>query len=211
MIILSHRGYWKIPAEKNSAEAFHRSFELGFGTETDLRDAAGKLVVSHDPALAHAMQAEVMLGIHRRYDSSLPLALNVKADGLQHLVVDAIKQFAPADVFVFDMSVPDTIHWLKAGVPVFTRHSDVEPAPVLYEQAAGIWLDGFHSDWWEMATIQGHLDRGKRVCVVSPELHGRPHQAAWERLRMQGTSRPGALMLCTDHPEQAREFFGHEN
>ena len=46
MIVLSHRGYWKTPAEKNTAAAFRRSFDLGFGTETDVRDRGGELVIA---------------------------------------------------------------------------------------------------------------------------------------------------------------------
>ena len=48
MIILSHRGYWKLEEERNRAAAFQRSFDLGYGTETDIRDIQGKLVISHD-------------------------------------------------------------------------------------------------------------------------------------------------------------------
>lgn len=43
MQVLSHRGYWKHPNEKNLPIAFKRSFERGFGTETDLRDLQGSL------------------------------------------------------------------------------------------------------------------------------------------------------------------------
>ena len=38
MIIISHRGYWKDAAEKNRPVAFARSFDLGYGTETDVRE-----------------------------------------------------------------------------------------------------------------------------------------------------------------------------
>ena len=47
MRVVSHRGYWRDDAEKNSLPAFERSFALRFGIETDLRDAVGRLVVSH--------------------------------------------------------------------------------------------------------------------------------------------------------------------
>ena len=50
MIILSHRGYWKDVNEKNQQVSFERSFSLGFGTETDIRDYKGELVISHDIA-----------------------------------------------------------------------------------------------------------------------------------------------------------------
>ena len=48
MRIISHRGYWKQEIEKNSDIAFHRSFRLNIGTETDFRDYKGELVISHD-------------------------------------------------------------------------------------------------------------------------------------------------------------------
>jgi len=46
------------------------------------------------------------------------------------------------------------------------------------------------------------------VCIVSPELHGRPHLPEWEEYRSfrSVVAHPG-LLLCTDFPEQAREFF----
>jgi len=209
MKILSHRGYWKTPPEKNTSAAFVRSFELGFGTETDFRDLAGRLVVSHDPPSQDALAAEDMLEIYRRYDPSLPLALNIKADGLQHLVVDIVSRFKLRDAFVFDMSIPDTIQWLKTDVPVFTRHSDVEEPPALYAEAAGVWLDAFHSDWWDAADIRRHLDAGKRICIVSPELHRREHRRIWESLYGSDVWSGGDVMLCTDYPEEAVEVFGH--
>ena len=48
MIILSHRGYWLNMSEKNTETAFRRSFAAGIGTETDVRDCARQLVISHD-------------------------------------------------------------------------------------------------------------------------------------------------------------------
>jgi glycerophosphoryl diester phosphodiesterase len=45
MKIMSHRGYWRGEDEKNTTTAFSRSFDLGFGTETDVRDALGQLVI----------------------------------------------------------------------------------------------------------------------------------------------------------------------
>lgn len=210
MKVLSHRGYWKTVAEKNTPAAFERSFSLGFGTETDLRDLAGELVVSHDPPALGTLAADDLLAIHQRHDAMLPLALNIKADGLQSLLLSRLERLPKLDAFVFDMSIPDAIQWLKVGVPVFTRHSDVEPEPVLYGSAAGIWLDAFHDDWWDGAVIARHLDAGKRVCIVSPELHRRDHRAVWERLANEDLPSNGTVMICTDLPEEAREYFGNE-
>jgi glycerophosphoryl diester phosphodiesterase len=211
MEILSHRGHWRARAERNTPAALARSFEGGFGTETDLRDLAGRLVVAHDPPGPEAPPAEELFALHARLGPALPLALNVKADGLQALVTAMLARFAVQDAFVFDMSIPDTVQWLKTEVPVFVRHSDVEPEPPLLDRASGVWLDGFAADWWEAATIRRHLDAGRRLCVVSPELHGRPHLPIWEKLAAAGLDAAEGLMLCTDHPTEARRLFGSED
>ena len=137
MEILSHRGHWLVREERNAPVALARSFEGGFGTETDLRDCAGALVVAHDPPPPGALPAEELFALHARLGSGLPLALNIKADGLQEMTCALLERFATADAFVFDMSVPDTIQWLKTPVPVFVRESDVEPEPGLLDRAAG--------------------------------------------------------------------------
>lgn len=210
MRIISHRGYWKDPAEKNTAVAFERSFRLGFGTETDFRDCGGRLVIAHDPPLADAMPAEAMLAQLARIDPKLPIAINVKADGLQQLLRTAIEAAGVTNFFLFDMSVPDTIQSIRAGLPVYVRQSDVEPEPVLYAQARGVWMDAFHDDaWLTPARISEHVGRGKEVCLVSPELHKRVHGAFWERLKNGGILAHDRVTLCTDLPEEAREFFAH--
>ena len=212
MKILSHRGFWQSNAEKNTRISFIRSFETGFGTETDIRDLNGVPVIAHDPPQDGAMTAEAFLRLHHDHDPDLPLALNIKADGLQKMLVPLLEAVAPRDAFVFDMAVPDMLHWLNTDVPVFTRHSDVEPEPPLFDRCSGIWLDGFASDWWTTDTIRRHLDAGKRVCIVSPDLHGRPHLPVWDRLAADPDllSTP-ELLICTDHPLAAKEYFGHDH
>ena len=75
MQILSHRGYWHdFLSESNKRIAFERSFDLGFGTETDLRDICGEIVISHDMPKGDEMTFEELLEIMGR--RNLPLALN---------------------------------------------------------------------------------------------------------------------------------------
>jgi glycerophosphoryl diester phosphodiesterase len=204
MIVLSHRGYWLEPSEKNTRTAFLRSAQLGFGTEIDVRDLAGQLVISHDPPHGGEMSLAEFLALWS--DWSLPLAINVKADGLAQPLKVAMERTGLTDWFAFDMAIPDALQQLRHGVPIFARLSEYEPEPQpLIERAAGVWLDGFHGEWWDADLLRRLLDAGKRVCVVSPELHGREPTAAWDRLiPLAGT--PG-LMICTDLPERAREVF----
>jgi len=79
MKIISHHGFWHIPSEKNTETAFCRSFELGFGTETDVRDSLGALVISHDLPRGEEMTLTSLLALMGK-DQQL-LAINIKADG----------------------------------------------------------------------------------------------------------------------------------
>lgn len=204
MIVLSHRGYWLQPEEKNAEVAFERTLGEGFGTETDVRDLDGCLVVAHDPpvkrndTLAWSDVVEMFDG------SGLPLAVNVKADGLGMLIADS---FAGRDIdwFAFDMSGPETRRYVDLKMPVFTRHSDVEPDPIFYSEASGVWLDSFGPTWFDRDVIKRHLDRGKRVCVVSCELHGRDPDRLWDQLaELASGGWKSQLLLCTDRPKLAR-------
>ena len=210
MVILSHRGYWKHASEKNTEIAFRRSFELGLGTETDFRDAGGTLVISHDPpGKADApMTAERFFEIFISYNRSLPLALNIKSDGLYPMVQSLLLKFQISSYFVFDMSVPDALGYLKHGIRAFTRQSEYERTPAFYDRAAGVWIDAFESDWLDDATVFGHLAAGKQVCIVSPELHQRPHEAVWRKLGAMKCTRQPGVMLCTDFPQEARKVLG---
>lgn len=200
MKILSHRGYWRTAEEKNSLSAIAYSIEQGFGTETDVRDSLGTLVLAHDPADSNAPAWQDVVTMFN--GTGLPLAVNVKADGLCPALAEAFMA-SDVDWFAFDMSGPETVRYAKANLPFFTRHSDIEPEPILYEQATGVWLDCFGEIWFDKNTIDRHLAAGKRVCVVSPDLHGEDPQLLWPHIQ----SLPDSVMLCTDYPSRAAAFF----
>jgi glycerophosphoryl diester phosphodiesterase len=207
MQILSHRGYWTQASERNTEAAFERSFERGFGTETDVRDWDGRLVISHDPPTGQPLLLEAFFEQYRRFDGEAPLALNIKADGLCKRLQSALAEYGIRNYFVFDMSVPDALQYARRGLPFFTRQSEYEVQPSLYEDAAGVWMDCFEREWMDAAQIERHTRAGKRVCLVSPELHGRPHLPFWRSLVAWEMHRADRLMICTDHPEAAKEYF----
>jgi hypothetical protein len=207
MQVLAHRGWWTNVSEKNSISAFRRAWEGGFGLETDLRDRGGAVVVAHDPPGPLAPGCGELLALHRQLRPASCLALNAKADGLAPLLRSLIDEFAVADYFCFDMSVPETIAYRRSGLRFFARESEFEPQPAFYAEADGVWMDMFESDWIRAEQIERHLRAGKRVALVSPELHRRPPGAFWAALKAAGLGAEGRLMLCTDLPDQARNFF----
>ena len=205
MQIISHRGYWKTIDEKNSELAFRRSFELGFGTETDIRDLDGMLVISHDMPNRGAMSLDHFLTLTL---PKLPLALNIKSDGLAEPLRKTMARYDTRDWFVFDMSIPDMRAHLKAGNPVFARLSEVEQEPIWMSDCEGVWLDQFEGEWFDTDYIAKLLSTKKRVCVVSSELHRRDYKLLWKMLKP--LEQFNNLMLCSDFPEEAKEYFSEQ-
>ena len=203
MKIISHRGFWHTPSEKNTETAFYRSFALDFGTETDVRDCMGELVISHDMPRGEEMTLTTLLALMGK-DQQL-LAINIKADGLAKLLCKTMSDYNRANWFVFDMSIPDMRDHLVLGNPVFTRMSEVEQNPVWFDRVEGVWLDSFDNEWFDLTLIRDLLRQGKRVCVVSSELHKREHWDLWTMLLPLAAS--DLLILCTDYPVKAKEFF----
>ena len=93
MKILAHRGLWTTASEKNSMEAFVKAFEHGYGIETDVRDYMEKLVVSHNIATSECFLFEDVLKAYKESGSDMPLAINIKADGIQDILRADLNKF----------------------------------------------------------------------------------------------------------------------
>lgn len=206
MEFIAHRGLWDQLIPKNSEEAFQKCFQNNWGTETDLRDCMGNLVVSHDPPTnSTILSAEQFFKKYTLHKQRSTLALNIKADGLQKMLTKALEASPVENYFVFDMSIPDSLHWIRGGHPWFSRQSEYEPLPALYDKASGVWLDMFTGQWFDTGTILDHLNAKKSVCIVSPELHGRDPRPFWEWLRKEKFVDEQKIILCTDQPKLAKE------
>ena len=184
--IIAHRGWWKAENEK------------------DLRDIKGEIVISHNMPRGNEMSFEDLLKLLD--GRALTLALNIKADGMADEIKRLLEKYNVSNYFTFDMSIPEMVYQHKTGLNVFTGLSDIVPLPVMYEQAKGVWLDCFNSDWFGEVEIQNILNQDKKVCIVSPDLHKREYKSVWEKYKnMNG------IMLCTDYPMEAEVYFNDKN
>jgi len=192
----------------NSKRAFEVAFESGFGVELDVRDYNSQLVVSHDPARNnndHLLLSKVFKLYKHKSSFSHYIAINIKSDGLIDELKKQINSYEIIKYFTFDMSVPELLRYRNTCMNYFTRISEFEPNPNMLDDAAGIWLDAFESEWYDADYIQCLLKTGKQVCIVSSELHGRDHTHQWALIK--GLNDQNNLMLCTDKPNRAKEYF----
>lgn len=206
MQILAHRGWWQSPSEKNSEGAFRAALSGGYGIETDIRDFDGRLVISHDPPSADAMDLDDFLTLYLSYPNRGMLALNVKSDGLASKIVQALAARKIQSYFVFDMSVPDSLHYFRLNATVYTRRSEFESGSELDQHASGIWFDSFTGrDDAKLLSLAVALPL--KSALVSPELHGRDHRTAWESWLAGPCFDHAEIALCTDFPDEAHTFF----
>jgi hypothetical protein len=219
--IIAHRGWWLNPTEKNTPQAFIKALEAGFGIETDIRDLNGTLVIAHDmPTLEQQpLTVAQFFELYNQYAPKHPtppmLALNIKCDGLAKPLAQLLQQFNIQRYFVFDMSIPDTLHYIREGFTTFTRWSDIEPEPLLLNDCAGIWIDAFYSDWVSFplkhAKLSSEAFMQQPLCLVSPELHKRPsYKTTWQQWQQQlviAKLTTDNVLLCTDFPMEAFTFF----
>lgn len=207
MEIISHRGFWRRIEEQNKLASYEHSFAQGFGVEIDVRDLCGKLIISHNVVKKNPLFFEEFADLYSNY-IDLPVAVNVKSSGLCPLVKQAINKWKWNNYFVFDMAIPDTISYIKADIKIYTRQSEYEINPVFYKNSEGIWLDEFDHHWIDNKIIEYHLGQGKKICIVSPELHERSYFSEWEEyLDLDKRVQDESISICTDHPKEANEFF----
>lgn len=209
--ILAHRGLWSEPREQNSLHALVNAVQLGFGVETDVRDSNNELVISHSPPEGDEPKFREFLESVLSSEVQPVIALNVKADGLLRFLEPSVAAALPDGSFFFDMSTPETIRYGNANLPTAVRISEYERMPDLRSAGTAntrtIWLDSFDSDWWLDLTVDELVPDGWAVYIVSPELHGREPDLAWERLQGRDWEGKG-FGICTDYPVEFFEFIG---
>jgi hypothetical protein len=210
MDIIAHRGVWKSNCEKNSLTAFQTALELGFGIETDFRDYNANIVISHDIPDENCISLDEFLDLVEMFNTTSTLAINVKSDGLQS-IFKKNEKLKKINHFFFDMSVPDCLGYQRCQLPYYTRFSDIELTPSLYDKSEGVWLDNFSTGELNLAMLEKFILDGKKVSLVSPELHSFEHIKYWKSLKDFLSNKSfllnDSIALCTDFPLIAKEYF----
>ena len=203
-LIYAHRGVWESPDQQNSFLAFETARLSGFGIETDIRSKDNSLIISHDP-----IHSKSPLEIKNVNLQDIPMALNVKEDGLIPQYERFFQQYPHPYTFLFDGSIPEMFKFKQRSLPHALRLSEYEEE--LPWETHFIWVDSFYSDWWIKSQYISKLIEKHFLVFVSPELHGRDKKNAWEffcKLQSEGIDKFG---ICTDDPGKLAELFNESN
>jgi hypothetical protein len=212
MTILAHRGIWTNKNEQNSLLGLEKAIVAGFGVELDVRDYCGRLVLSHDIADDESTSFLEFLDLYARRESKTTLAINIKSDGLAGMVSDALARFGiTTNYFCFDMSVPEQFPYLRRGLVVAQRISPFDFVPAVFDREKPAWVDSFGDKELPVATLDSLVVGNIPIAIVSTELHGCEHTQMWSSLQTwlscQSPAVHSRLMLCTDFPYDAEEYF----
>ena len=198
--IFCHRGYWTFKDEENKPIAVMRAYQNGFASEIDIYPVANRIYVSHDEKVAN-LENEIgnfNIGVNR-------YALNIKSDGMIEIIKNYSLMLEENQSFFFDGSIPEIYRYRIAGLPHALRLSEYEKE--LPWDTKYLWVDGFHSDWWLEDLNILKLSEKHEVIFVSPELHGRKPDKAWDWIAKQRKDGNRNLSICTDNPTELLYYF----
>jgi hypothetical protein len=163
MQLIAHR--------KNTiAELSATSGQLGI--EVDVRIHNSKLVCQHDPLKPGDLFEEWL-----SHYSHKTLIVNVKEEGLEELVLEALARHKIEDFFFLDQSFPFLLKHAKKGLSRaavrVSEFESLETALNLKGLVSWVWVDLFGDFPLSKENIQALKSAGFNLCLVSPELHGR--------------------------------------
>jgi hypothetical protein len=199
-LIYAHRGIWQTPDQQNSRQSIEAARFSGYGVETDFRSKNDSLVISHDP-----YGDSNPLAVDEIDFAEIPVALNIKEDGLLTHYESFFRKYPSRRTFLFDGSIPEMVKIKEKGLPHALRLSEYETE--LPWEPQFLWIDGFHSDWWIKSPKILNLIEKHFVVFVSPELHGRAIESAWDFFHFLHSKGIAEFGICSDHPDKLKATF----
>lgn len=165
-----------------------------FGAEIDVRDHNGVLVLSHDYPNSQSQKLDDFI---KYFPKERLLAVNVKSCGIEKDLFDILND-SKVKYFTFDFSFPYLLKAINNNLTCALRLSEYEKEIVKGPQ--WVWVDSFHSMWFDEKYIQTVKNLGYHIAIVSPELHGRNDKKEIEEIKIL-IKKKLIDAICTDTPE----------
>ena len=163
------------------------------GAEIDVRDYNETLVISHGIPDEKSLSLEKFL---KNVNTNTLLAINIKSSGIQQKLQNQLVKYRIENYFTFDWPIPDLLNAIKNNLRCAFRVSEYEKN--IIPQCKWVWIDSFHSIWYDEEYLAGLKNMGLKLALVSPELHNRTNEL--ERIRTI-IDKIDVDAICTDLPE----------
>ena len=191
----------EIIAHRRNTLAQLRETPTAYGVEVDLRSRGSRLVLHHDP-FVKGEDFEAWLAEYRHGT----LILNVKEEGLEDALLAMMAEAGIEDFFFLDQSFPFLIRTARRGesrcAVRVSEFESIDTALTLKGLARWIWVDCFTRFPLTAKDARTLAEAGFDLCLVSPELQGRPAQTEIPRMRAElDVLGVAARAVCTKAPE----------
>ena len=190
MLIINHRV--NSPAELDFVD-------IGQGVEIDVHAYGRKLVVTHDSFTDGPELDDWILKFRHEF-----VILNIKEEGIEDEVQRRFALAGISNYFLLDLSFPSLVRMVRRGDSrVAVRVSEYEPIEQAFRLAGKVdwvWLDLFSGI--PISPQESELLRSYKfkICLVSPELHGRDATEISTIRSFIESSRFVVDAVCTKHP-----------
>jgi hypothetical protein len=143
------------------------------GVELDLRDSGNRLILQHDP-FTDGEDFETYLKNYRHGT----MILNIKSERIEHKVLELLQQYDISDYFFLDSSFPMIKLLSQQGehkcAVRFSEFEGLDTVMAMKGRIDWVWVDCFSHLPIDAKSFKLLKDAGFKICLVSPELQGRP-------------------------------------
>ncbi|MDX2083965.1 MAG: hypothetical protein SFZ03_01075 [Candidatus Melainabacteria bacterium] len=168
------------------------------GVEVDFRDRGERLILQHDPFV----DGEDALPFLQQYAKKVQgtLILNIKSERIELRLLPLLAQLEITNFFFLDSSFPMLYQLSEKGetrqAVRFSELESLETVLKLKNRVQWVWVDCFSQLPLTDRVYHELKDYGFRLCLVSPELQGRPqHIEAYRDFLAEHKLAPDAI--CT--------------
>jgi hypothetical protein len=191
----------KLISHRKNCIAELSATDTKYGVEVDIRSCGEHLIIHHDPFVAGADFVSWLSGYHHG-----TLILNVKEEGLEGRLIELMKHNGIEDFFFLDQSFPFLVRWSRLGerrcAVRVSEFESIQTAMSLAGKVDWVWVDCFTRFPLTGSEALYLQEAGFKLCLVSPELHGRSPELSIvelsDYLSQEGIN-PEAV--CTKRPD----------
>lgn len=186
----------KIKHRINTIEAL-KNTPQDMGVEVDIRSEGTQLILHHDP-----FQKGEAFNHYLEHFKHAFIILNVKTEGIEERVIQAMRTHSIHNYFFLDLSIPFLVKTAKKGErKIAVRYSEYEPlffTTQFKTMVNWVWIDCFKHLPLTQKSYQ-ELRQNFKLCLVSPELQGHP-KSQIPQFKQQLQNMP-CDAVCTKYPE----------
>jgi hypothetical protein len=140
--------------------------------EFDIRDSNGNLIIQHDAFKDGIIFEDFLPYIKNRFN-----IINIKSEGIEYKILELLNKYEIRNYFLLDCSIPMIYKLSKNGEKnIAVRFSEFETIESVLKWkniVEWVWVDCFYS-YILTKELENILHKnGFKICLVSPELHGR--------------------------------------